>query len=54
MKINKAFKFRIYPNKDIGYLEHLAEVVFGSELLPYKGAVKFSDFVASLKNQKEK
>lgn len=43
----------ILTEKDIGYLEHLAEVVFGSELLPYKGAVKFSDFVESLRKQKE-
>ena len=51
---NEETNNAILTEKDIGYLEHLAEVVFGSELLPYRGAVKFSDFVASLKNKKEK
>ena len=51
---NEETNNAILTEKDIGYLEHLAEVVFGSELLPYREAVKFSDFVASLKNQKEK
>jgi len=44
----------IITEKEIEYLEHIADIVFGSEeCLPYKGAVKFCDFVESLKNRKE-
>jgi hypothetical protein len=43
----------ILTEKEIEYLEHLSEIIFGNELLPYKGAVRFSEFVESLRNRKE-
>lgn len=45
----------IITEKEIEYLAHIAEIVFGNEeCLPYKGAVKFCDFVDSLRKQKER
>ena len=41
----------ILNEKDIEYLEHIAEIIFGNELLPYKGALKFCDFVENLRKQ---
>lgn len=53
-KSNGAIIYEAILNeKDIEYLEHIAEVIFGNELLPYKAALKFCDFVESLKNQRE-